>query len=198
MKLTKRSIAVKRHEMYAQPGQTITIRYRGDWYVVGPEADIQPKATVTVTGKGGKTWQVRIVRVDSEGCGLRMAVSERVREAVTKPRPIHVPGYGWGVLCPLDQAVVGTTITVHARNGKTWEAIITESAGQTSDDAAIVWTKRAPKREKTPAKRTRTRYTGSSDYRMLPGGIPGPMRGCGACRQLGRMCQQCEFDEFDC
>ena len=25
-----------------------------------------------------------------------------------------------------------------------------------------------------------------------------PVRGCAQCRQLGRMCPRCEFDEYDC
>lgn len=39
--------------------------------------------------------------------------------------------------------------------------------------------------------------SGGSDWRYRQDGTPGPVRGCYECRMLGRMCKQCQFDEFD-
>jgi hypothetical protein len=41
-------------------------------------------------------------------------------------------------------------------------------------------------------------HEGGEDWRYLRDGTPGPVRGCARCRSLGRMCPDCEFDEFDC
>lgn len=40
--------------------------------------------------------------------------------------------------------------------------------------------------------------SGSSEWQYTRVGEPGPVRGCGTCAQLGRMCKSCRFDEFDC
>lgn len=40
-----------------------------------------------------------------------------------------------------------------------------------------------------PAARSGRSNYGGSGYR--------PVRGCSACRNIGRMCKQCQFDEYD-
>lgn len=37
---------------------------------------------------------------------------------------------------------------------------------------------------------------GGEDWSYRSDGEPGPVRGCGQCRQLGKMCDRCKFDEL--
>lgn|ERR1700704_5680630 len=55
-----------------------------------------------------------------------------------------------------------------------------------------IWIAAISSQTRPPSKQSRSRRDPDAPGRN------GMMPGCGACRNLGRMCKQCAFDEYDC
>lgn len=85
----------------------------------------------------------------------------------------------WGIKLTGVSGTIPVSVLVTKRDGSTKQERIAKVLWR-GDDAMICSLESKQK--------THQNY-GGTGYRMV--------KGCGACRQLGKMCKQCYFDEFD-
>lgn len=83
----------------------------------------------------------------------------------------------WGLRVPGGAARAGMSVAVHTKAG----------AAKTETIDRVLWSGNGVSLC-TIRKRQRSSY-GGDGFR--------PVAGCGNCRAIGRMCKQCEFDEYD-
>lgn len=93
-----------------------------------------------------------------------------------------LPDGSWGILVP-GTATVGATVAVVTKAGGSKQETVLAVLEQT-DRGSLCSVAQRPRAAR-----------GSRPRRHAPGFAP--VKGCGACAQLGRMCQQCQFDEYD-
>lgn len=91
----------------------------------------------------------------------------------------------WGIQASSRQAAPGSTIQVQTKAGYV----------KTETIKAVLWTGDGKSICSIEPSSRPHRSTSSRKRSYEPGYAP--IKGCGACRQLGRMCKQCEFDEYD-
>ena len=100
-------------------------------------------------------------------------------------KPYRLTSGRWGAAVAGDSVQVGDTVTIRTSNGTAWEARVTKivSKGATTIAETESLDRAVPARSPSMQRRAAATHR--------------PVRGCQTCRDLGRMCDRCAFDEFD-
>lgn len=114
---------------------------------------------------------------------------------MTKVQAIHWANLNreWVIRAPKSlvsaKPIQGQTITVSRKDGSS----STETVAGAYDDGDAWIIHPAPKPKPAKAK---TAYKSRSRYHQDGDSGFKPVRGCSTCSSLGRMCKQCQFDEY--